>query len=428
MSDAALSTSKSLRVFLSYSRVDARFVDELAAGLPLVGNFDVTLDRHSIETGVDWKERLQDLIEEADAVVFVLSPDFLQSGECGWEVEAAAELGKRLVPVLHRPLENHPVPPELGSINYVDAIASGTLIDTLKTLGKTLKTDLGWLKQSTRLLNLAQDWDEADRPDNRLLLAADIESATDWLETTPKGLVITDLQRDYVNASSAAFALRQDEEQRRLEALAEANRKTAETAQRGRKRAMIGFALSAVLALAAGGASVMAMRLAGIAKDREIAATEATERARDAAEDAVVQKQRALDAQALAEQEARHAKFVLGTMIATSGLRKVGFDCQKTLDLNRPVEFLICVDAQLAQEDRLLNERYQALRAALEGEAREKLRDEQIAWIRRRDRTCEVDLTKEVPVPAIQEAIQCALDVVVSRNDELQIQLTSARE
>ena len=62
------------KVFVSYSRADTRFADELVAGLQFDGGFDVTIDRHSIEKGEDWRARLGALIEAADTVVFVLSP------------------------------------------------------------------------------------------------------------------------------------------------------------------------------------------------------------------------------------------------------------------------------------------------------------------------------------------------------------------
>jgi hypothetical protein len=61
-----------LNVFISYSRDDLAFSDQLEAALELT--FDTTLDRHGISGGEDWKRRLGNLIRDADTVVFVLSP------------------------------------------------------------------------------------------------------------------------------------------------------------------------------------------------------------------------------------------------------------------------------------------------------------------------------------------------------------------
>ncbi len=405
MSDSAQTTTPGLRVFLSYSRVDTGFVDELAAGLPLVGNFDVTLDRHSIESGVDWKERLRDLIEEADAVVFVLSPEFARSKECAWEVEMATALGKRLVPVLYRALGDAVPPHPLGKINFVDATAAGTLIDTLKTLGQTLRTDLGWLKQSTRFLNLAQDWDQAGRPDNRLLMAIDIDAATEWLENVPGGVEITDLQREFVNASTAAFALRHDEEQRRLAEVADANARAAAAAQRGRLRALAGAAASVVLAVVAGYAYLMAKEAEDVAWINVQLADQ--------------ERKGAQEARAVAQKALREAEFVVRTMVASTGFQETGFDCEKSLTLERPIEFMICASPALAEQDRLLSAQYFNLYGKLADGDKDKLKSEQRMFIRARSLDCVPDFGKPITEEHVLDAILCAKDRVRWRNEQL---------
>jgi hypothetical protein len=67
--------AEKLKVFISYSRKDsAEFADELLAGLKVAG-FAPFLDRHDIAAGEDWEVRLGGLIEQADTVVFVVSPE-----------------------------------------------------------------------------------------------------------------------------------------------------------------------------------------------------------------------------------------------------------------------------------------------------------------------------------------------------------------
>lgn len=87
-----------LRVFISYSRDDLHFADQLDAALNAYG-FECVMDRHGISGGEDWKRRLGNLISEADTVVFVLSPTSARSEICAWEVEEATQLGKRILPV-----------------------------------------------------------------------------------------------------------------------------------------------------------------------------------------------------------------------------------------------------------------------------------------------------------------------------------------
>ena len=67
-----------LRVFISYSREDLPFPDQLDAVLNACG-FDCVIDRHGISGGEDWKQRLGNLISEADTVVFVLTSPLLGS-------------------------------------------------------------------------------------------------------------------------------------------------------------------------------------------------------------------------------------------------------------------------------------------------------------------------------------------------------------
>src|SRR5215471_3196223 len=101
-----------LRVFISYSRDDLEFADQLDAALNAYG-FDCLIDRHGISGGEDWKRRLGNLIREADTVVFVLTPTSARSEICAWEVKEAARLGKRIIPVVCRSLEGATPPPQL---------------------------------------------------------------------------------------------------------------------------------------------------------------------------------------------------------------------------------------------------------------------------------------------------------------------------
>ena len=117
MSSAA--DQRKLKVFISYSRADMGFADEIVDGLDFDGGFEVSIDRESIIEGEDWKKRLGALIADADTIVFVLSPDSAQSDICAWEVEEAHRLSKRILPALWRPVGKTPVPAKLAALNYV---------------------------------------------------------------------------------------------------------------------------------------------------------------------------------------------------------------------------------------------------------------------------------------------------------------------
>jgi hypothetical protein len=85
-----------LRVFISYSRDDLYFANQLDAALKTYG-CECFIDREGVSGGEDWKRRLGNLIRDADTVVFLLSPTSARSEICAWEVEEAARLGKRIL-------------------------------------------------------------------------------------------------------------------------------------------------------------------------------------------------------------------------------------------------------------------------------------------------------------------------------------------
>ena len=70
--NGAESGSGDLKVFISYSRRDVAFVDELDLALQDKG-FETLVDRHGIHAGEDWKVRLGELIFACDTVVFILT-------------------------------------------------------------------------------------------------------------------------------------------------------------------------------------------------------------------------------------------------------------------------------------------------------------------------------------------------------------------
>jgi hypothetical protein len=215
------------RVFVSYSRADARLADEIEAGLEYDGGFEVLIDRHDIHEGEEWRRRLVALIAQADTVVFILSRHSVASPTCRWEVEQAQALSKRIIPVQAEPLADLEPPAPLAALNYVRFDEGRSFMAGLTGLRRALKTDIVWLREHTRLLTRAQEWQAADRPDNRLLSGSDIAAAKRWLEGSPaEGLQPTELHRDFIQASDRAETLRLSAERERAEKLERAVTRT----------------------------------------------------------------------------------------------------------------------------------------------------------------------------------------------------------
>src|SRR5258708_40213754 len=101
MPDVGAVGDRKLKIFISYSRKDVDFAEELLAGLELTG-FEPYLDKRDIAAGEDWEARLGRLIGAAAPGIFVLSPDAVPSKRCAWEIERTANLNKRLLPTVWR--------------------------------------------------------------------------------------------------------------------------------------------------------------------------------------------------------------------------------------------------------------------------------------------------------------------------------------
>jgi TPR repeat protein len=286
-----LSDRGKLRVFISYSRDDLNFANQLDAALTACG-FECLIDRHGISGGEDWKRRLGNLISEADTVVFVLSPSSARSPICDWEVEEAARLNKRILPVNCRPLEGAGPPPRLRELNYIffyeEPKLPGSGFGTgLASLIAALNTDFDWLRDHTRYLQRAIEWDTGGRPANRLLSGDDIAEAKAWAARRPKSAPEpTALHLEFIRASQEEAETRLSEQRKQLEAVAaaQAARETAlhdaeealkQAADAQRRRARIrNIALVAVSGLAA-----VALLLAGVAYQQRMKAEEQREQA-----------------------------------------------------------------------------------------------------------------------------------------------------
>jgi hypothetical protein len=332
MAESAQQSGK-LNVFISYSRKDLDFADQLRVALQGFG-FGVTIDRDDITGGDAWEKQLTDLIRDADTVVFVLSPSSADSRTCAWEVKQAVDGGKRILPVLCRALDGANPLPELAALNYMyfypePKFPGSGFGKGLVELATALNTDSNWLREHTRYLRLAREWDEVGKPaDRRLLSAADIALAKTWAGDRPsKAPELTPLQVDFIKASEAEDIRRQSAETQRLREIAqaqdervralaerekalereadaqgresEARKREAEQVKRVARRTLIG-------ALVAGALAIAAVAFAWYAQTERTIADDAARKAAAAADEADRQRkiaERQLDraSQALAE-------------------------------------------------------------------------------------------------------------------------------
>lgn len=87
------------RVFTSYARDDASFVDQVKERLEQSG-IDLWTDREDIAGGQSWRAQISDAIKSSDALMVVLSQSSSQSRYVVRELTLADENRKQIVPVL----------------------------------------------------------------------------------------------------------------------------------------------------------------------------------------------------------------------------------------------------------------------------------------------------------------------------------------
>jgi tetratricopeptide (TPR) repeat protein len=197
------------KVFVSYSRKDTAFARMLVDALTQRG-FDPFLDTNDIAPGEPWQERLSGLLAAADTVVFCISPDWVASPVCGWELDESARLGKRFIPVIARSVAVADAPPAVARLNWIFCTETDDKDAALGKIESALRTDLAWVREHTRLGDLARHWEESGRSASVALRGKDLEAAERWLDRRPADAnAPTELHQAFIRASRRAATTRQ---------------------------------------------------------------------------------------------------------------------------------------------------------------------------------------------------------------------------
>lgn len=103
-------------IFLSYERSDKAFALQLKHYLEQQGH-EVWLDTVRLRAGDDWRAEIDNAIQQAAAMLVVMSPRANASEYVTYEWAYALGLGITVIPVLIRPVRMHP---RLNMIHYFD--------------------------------------------------------------------------------------------------------------------------------------------------------------------------------------------------------------------------------------------------------------------------------------------------------------------
>lgn len=167
-------------VFVSYAREDSEFVHDLGDALAARGH-PVWLDERGIRPTAAWMEEVRTAIEAAPAVVFVVSPASADSLVCREEALHAAELGKRILPVMRGEVDADQLPDAVASRHWVPARPGEDLGRAAGELSRALDTEPEWAAEHTRYLRRAVEWDRNGRDTSFVLRGRDLTAAERWL-------------------------------------------------------------------------------------------------------------------------------------------------------------------------------------------------------------------------------------------------------
>jgi WD40 repeat protein len=188
--------------FVSYSRAQADFAQWLVAAGRARGR-TFWLDAADIPPAAEWRDELLQAIRSASAVVCVLTASWLASPECRRELEIARDHGKRLVTVRLQDIAYDDIPPELRSLQWIDALSieQDQVVDAVLA---AIDSEHERVRAHTRWLVDAARWESASRDRSHLPRGRELREAEAWLATAGDDPRPVPLQTEYIAAAQRA--------------------------------------------------------------------------------------------------------------------------------------------------------------------------------------------------------------------------------
>jgi WD40 repeat protein len=176
------------QVFISYAEEDKATMEKIRNSLRRE-SITVWTNKTDIQTGEAFEEAIKRGIEQADNVIYLLSPDSATSDFCQQELDLAVSLHKRIIPVLVQETDANQVPNALRSLQYIDLTDNVKQDDYLldeSELLKILHQDAAYYNEHKILLTKALKWKRQHENPSILLRGYNLRSAETWLKVAQK--------------------------------------------------------------------------------------------------------------------------------------------------------------------------------------------------------------------------------------------------
>lgn len=192
--------------FISYSRGESSaLASAIFHGLESNGNC-TWMDKFCIPAGVDYQENIDEGIARAKAVIFIITPQSVQSEYCLLELKVAEELGKRIIPVFQKitkEAEAH-IPESVKKINWIYIDEDRKYRNGLTSIISVGSADATYLDAHTRWIQKAVEWRENKKHRDFLMGETELILSSAWLEeatSSERSPAPTDLQKEYIEQS-----------------------------------------------------------------------------------------------------------------------------------------------------------------------------------------------------------------------------------
>ncbi len=193
------------QVFLSHAEEDELVMEQIRNSLRRE-SFTVWTSKTDIQMGEAFQEAINRGIEEADNVVYLLSPESLKSKFCQQELEYALSLNKRIIPILVRETDFDQVPPALQLLQCIDLTDNvkeeDYLLDESQLL-RILHQDATYYNEHKILLAKALKWQRQHCNPSILLRGYNLRHAEAWLKVAKQRRqhLPTPLQEEFIAES-----------------------------------------------------------------------------------------------------------------------------------------------------------------------------------------------------------------------------------
>lgn len=167
------------KFFISYSRVDLSFVQDLYKRLQQMRPRDVIwFDKahDGLLGGDSWWDEILDNIADSDIFIYVLSNESVQSAYCRAEFQEARRLQKRIITIQAR--DRTKLTDELRDIQYVDMKNGVDDIDAITSLSGAMDRQIAQVKRKRALWRPRTPKPSDEQPITRVNMDTDIDTPT----------------------------------------------------------------------------------------------------------------------------------------------------------------------------------------------------------------------------------------------------------